>query len=634
MTLLANTTGYVLEVIHALRVELGFLVTFMLLWGASRLFCERPNLRNSKATAAKRHDALGADGGGAYGASSPPAKRHSSMGRARHAGDFQHPTAAQLRQVDWVLAAVQHFCRLQAPRAVVLYREALQAGLEVQEAPEAVTAQLFMVLVTSSIRAGLIDDAFSLLRDCHKVQGVTPALLTSCIKLCTSKQYFKECLSIYDFGSKDAKVLVKDPTVWSCLLFSAVETRSYRRCVGFYEQLQRCGTPSGKDCTNMLRCAFAEGDWKLALGTTQKMLKAGLDIDSVAYNTALATCVAANKISEARALLELMELTDGIADVVTYNTLSKGYAKAGCLDECFALTKHMKSKGITPSQVTYGILLDCCINEKQMEMAHEVFNEMVAGGLPMNTVLYTTLIKGFARGEEVDQAMQVYRQMCSNRETGAPPDLITFSILIKANCDAGRMEDALALLKAMREAGICPDEVVFNSLLGGCIREAKPELAKHLYSTMVVSGVKPSNATFSIFIRLYAQSKLFDEALEMLRTEPKAHNVEPEARLFVQLAQACLRERQGRRAIQAYTLLLSSCTSNAATHSSLLNMCCKLNMLDTAVEILELAAASRGRVSASDVMQLRDITVRKRKTACTEAIDRAAATLGLSNLSA
>lgn len=53
-------------------------------------------------------------------------------------------------------------------------------------------------------------------------------------------------------------------------------------------------------------------------------------------------------------------------------------------------------------------------------------------------VLYTTLIKGFARAGQVDQAVQIYEEM--RKERSMQPDVITFSILIKANCDVGRRE--------------------------------------------------------------------------------------------------------------------------------------------------------------------------------------------------
>jgi len=122
--------------------------------------------------------------------------------------------------------------------------------------------------------------------------------------------------------------------------------------------------------------------------------------------------------------------------------------------------------------------------------------------------------------------------------------------------------------------------------------------------------------------------------MEMLRLEPKARGVEVEQRLYVQLAQACLRERQGRRAVEAYKLMQEHGPPSAAVHSSLLGMCSKLNMLDTAVEILALAAASKGRVNAGDIAQLRDAALRKRKTACVQAIVDAAASFGLDGVNA
>merc|ERR1719377_161894 len=111
--------------------------------------------------------------------------------------------------------------------------------------------------------------------------------------------------------------------------------------------------------------------------------------------------------------------------------------------------------------------------------------------------------------------MTVYEQMRGGRSV--PPDLITFSILIKANCDADRLDVALKLLESMLELNLRPDEVVFNNLLSGCARQANLELGKRLYADMIASGIRPSNATFSILIRLYHQCKVMEEAVEMMR---------------------------------------------------------------------------------------------------------------------
>jgi len=250
----------------------------------------------------------------------------------------------------------------------------------------------------------------------------------------------------------------------------------------------------------------------------------------------------------------------------------------------------------------------------------------------MNTVLYTTLIKGFARDGQVDRAMHVYEQMCTGRSV--PPDLITFSILIKANCDAFRLEAALQLLDAMLDLKLKPDEVIFNNLLGGCVKESKAELAKRIYEEMVAAGIRPSNATFSILIRLFAQCKLLDEAVHMLRREPAAQGISPEPRLFSQLVLCCLRERQGRRAVEVYRLMIEQSSPTIAAHKCILGMCVKLNMLDTGVEILGLAAEANGRVDACDAQQLLDVAQRKRRAQCVEACVAAMGRLGIAIASA
>jgi len=611
------------DVVYALRVEFAVLVISATLWFL------HDRLGGSKArrgTSKTRETSFAANAPNSAGRRSPPPMENSSAAAPQ---GYRNPKPSQLRDPSWVAGAVQQLCNAEMQRGLDLYRNAIRAGLDLKRLSASESAHLFVALVTAAIRVGKVDEAMSLLRDCQRGPGLTPGLLTSAVKLCTSKQMFKECLDIYDLVSQETRLLLKDRSLWSCLLFCAVETSQFERCGCFFESIKACGTPSAKDYGNMIRCASQKVDWKVASSLVLETRKEeGVEIDNVVFNTALATCVAAGQMDEARALLDEFEHTEGLVDVITYNTLCKGYARSGNVNKCLQSVEHMRARNITPSQVTYGILLDCCINENDVDRAAQVFNEMTSSGCVLNTVLCTTLIKGFARAEQVDKAMHVYEKMCSDGDRGMKPDLITFSILIKANCDAGHLDVALDLFKAMKERSLSADEVVFNNLLGGCVRQGNADFAAQLYEEMVKSGLRPSNATFSILIRLYAQCKRLDEAVEMLKTQPQVHGVVAEARLFVQLAQACLRERQGQRAAEVYRLLLKTTTPSAAMHSSLLGMCAKLNMLETGAEILELAADASGRVDVRDATQLRDIAVRKRKTSCCDRIAAAMVRLG------
>jgi pentatricopeptide repeat protein len=613
--------SFVASCVHALRVEFTFAAVLGVLWAVGRW----AGLTGAKGSLPGARKKLLSPGS--------PGRTTRSKGRPDAAatalpGGVGSVDPRLLRDPGWLVPQVTQLCRLEARKALELYRAAHRAGVNLASASRDECENMFLSMVTATIRTGQADEALALLQDLRRRgPGVSAAIFGSATKLCTSKQLYSECLSIYSFAMDDLSLKVEDRSVWSCLLFCAVETKSFAICRHFWERLGACGAPSCKDYGNMIRYASAVGEWKLSLSLVQQMHRSGTEVDSVTYNTCLATCVAADRVDEARALLDEMAESGGVSDAITYNTLSKGYAKAGRISQVFELFELMRKRGVEPTQVTYGILLDSCINENQVAKAADVFELMKANGCVMNTVLYTTLIKGFARDGQVDKAMEVYEHMRSERTV--PPDLITFSILIKANCDSGRLDGALRLKGAMVGLGLKADEVIFNNILGGCAKEADAELAKNTYKEMVDSGVKPSNATFSILIRLYAQCKLLDEAVDMLRREPAARGVVPEPRLYSQLVHCCLRDRHGKRATDVYRMMLDHAPPTASAHSGMLGMCVKLNMLDTAAEILAMAAEAGGRVDQADAEQVLRAAQKKRKGPCVEATAAAMEALGL-----
>jgi len=527
-------------------------------------------------------------------------------------GRIDRVSRTLLQDPTWLVPQVAQLSQTQFLQALQLYRAAIQAGLNLREVKPEECRQFFVALVTAAIRTGRFDEAMKLLSDLRQCGlDVSPSLFASVVKLCTSKQLFAESLAIFDFMSEDPAFTLTDRDIWSCLLFCATEVKAHEKCGVFFERVKACGTPSPKDFGNMLRLAALRRDWEGSLVLIQEMRDGNIEIDCVQYNTTLATCVSAGKVDQACELLHALEGSSDLADVITYNTIMKGYAKMSRIDDCFKLLDRMHAKNISPSQVTYGILLDCCINEGKVDQAKQVVDSMTAAGCPMNTILYTTLIKGFVRAGDLEQAMNMYQKM--RPDPSISPDLFTFSILIKANCDSDRLEEALKLLGEMIDLKLRPDEVVFNNLIAGCARLGNAKLGKQLYDDMVKSGVRPSNATFSILIRLHHQSKLLEEAIVLLREEPAKHNVEPEPRLFLQLIQSCIRDRQGKRAIEAYGMLSERAKPTAAAHSSIVGTCMRLNMYDTAAEIVSIAAANRARVDATDTKSLLESSLKKGK---------------------
>ncbi|KAF4656073.1 hypothetical protein FOL47_009176 [Perkinsus chesapeaki] len=419
--------------------------------------------------------------------------------------------------------------------------------------------------------------------------------LISITKMCTSKHLYKKCLWIHRklLESELGLSPVLDKTINSCLLLCAVEAKDLEICELYFDRLKSTvDGPSPKDLCNMVKCYAYSGEADKAVGVIQSMRETGLPLDVVTCNSVISGCVNRRELDMAESLLDEMakpigeggEEEDrrggGAADVVTYNTVMKGHARIGDVIKCAHLMKQMKSQEIFPTVVTYGIFLDCCINAGDMSRAKKVFQEMrqrqnIGGsdqsdGFALNTVMYTTLIKGHAKDGQVDAAMTVYDEM---KNCGVAPDLITFSILIKVNCDCGRANVSLGLLKEMLDAGFDPDEIIFNNLLLGCCTpvlaslapfKERRQLASAILAEMKRRAVSGSSATFSILMKVIfatigdqpSQSTaeelrekynaVFEECLNLLDVKmEEEYGVIPELRLYTQLAQQAIRQRNG-----------------------------------------------------------------------------------------
>jgi pentatricopeptide repeat protein len=423
------------------------------------------------------------------------------------------------------------------------------------------------------VRAGQTKHGLELLHDLRNHgPGVDNGIVASAMKICLSKHFFAECIMIYDAMSEADGFSVEDRSVWSVLLACAVELKSWQQCADFFDRLRAFGTPTQKEYWNMIRAGSSQQDWQLLVGLLAEMKDYNVPIDNVIYNTVLDCCVAAGQTDYARKLIEQLP-PDQVASVITYNTLLKGSSKNRDLEKCNSarLSEWMRKRGIAA--------------------------------------------KDFER---------------LGAEQSLSPDLASLSIIIKSYCDAGNVEAALEHLAGAMRDGATANELIFNTLLTGCAKQEDVELAKRVYKFMVASGLPPSNATFFIFVRLYKQCNLLEEAVELLRTEPVKHGVEVNPRVYSQLLQWCIHERKGKLAVEAYAAMVERCSPSANTYGWILGMCAKFRMFETAVDILEIAAKKgEKRIAVADAMAVMTGAARKGKAQCAEQVVVAMKKLGL-----
>lgn len=361
--------------------------------------------------------------------------------------------------------------------------------------------------------------------------------LLAALRACAAARRFQSALTAY--SSIRDHIGNGCQAIWSLLLYSSAQVGDYDACWPLFEKLCAQGHPSSHDAVNMMQCLAARHDISGLQRFLQHIRESGSKLDSITRNRALAACTASDAMTLAETMLQDDTICEEPPDAIAYNTVMKGYSRAGQPARCFEVRRVMEAKGLQPSQITFGILLDACVNSQDHQGLKEAFKDLQASGVELNKVHYTSLIKGLVSAGHCDEAEKVLHQM--QQSTGAKPDLITYSTVIKAYVDRTNMASSLRIFRQMLLEGIMPDEVVFRSLLLGCVAKlCGPLEVVHIFDDLVQHGLKPSDKTISILVKALLQMKSLQTSLDILREAPERHGFIPETRLHMQVVRACI----------------------------------------------------------------------------------------------
>merc|ERR1719389_1104380 len=364
----------------------------------------------------------------------------------------------------------------------------------------------YTALVESSIRVGKADVAEQVIVRMHE-NGMVPSVqfLQSLLKLFAARKNFAECLRAWELFEPKP-----DQVIYSCLTLAAAETSNAALCREFLARSAANFDLSGRDVLPLLRLHARKRDYAGAAEDLRDIFRKGWEVEAIVLNTVLAVCVHAPDMLVMEELVrETKEYEQkrgaSVLDIVSYNTLIKSAARRGDVHKCFELLDMIQAAKLEADDVTFSTLLDVCIDREEHELASQALDRMCDSGVKMNCVLLTTLMKGFIRSHHLDKAMALFDTMRS-AESQVKPDMITYSMLIKAQCDAGDMGKALQILEDMLQNQCDVDDVVFTHLIEGCCQVSNLALAEKLFKDMLSAQISPSVYTLTAMVRCTASA--------------------------------------------------------------------------------------------------------------------------------
>jgi len=187
-----------------------------------------------------------------------------------------------------------------------------------------------------------------------------------------------------------------------------------------------------------IRKFASEKNLKGAKNIFDSLKKAGVELNSIVYNTVLDACV---KCQDLKAAEEFMVQTKeaGMLDAVSFNTLMKAHLVTGNVDKARGVMEEMKKAGFQPNRVTFNELLNAMI----------------------------------APGHRHGDVWELIKEM---KDASVPPNQVTCSILLKslnAKSSEADVTSTMDLIESIEEP---MDEVMLSSVVEACVRIGKPDM--------------------------------------------------------------------------------------------------------------------------------------------------------------
>ncbi|KAA6419381.1 MAG: hypothetical protein FRX49_10640, partial [Trebouxia sp. A1-2] len=223
-----------------------------------------------------------------------------------------------------------------------------------------------------------------------------------------------------------------------------------------------------------------------------------------AHNALLHVYASHGQVEKAKQLYSSMQERGPAIDAVSGSTIIAAYAKAADQKAALQVFDEMVSQGMKPTPQCYTSLLAACSRAGDLTAARRVFRtmhvfeEMKAGGnLKPTATTYGCLLMVCARQGAVDRAFLLYEEAY---DTGVLATDECHNILIGICSDAGRVEEALDLVKALASKHGSMRQATLNSLIRSLLNVAQVPRALRMLSIMLNLGLKPYKSTVNALI--------------------------------------------------------------------------------------------------------------------------------------
>ncbi|KAK1421274.1 hypothetical protein QVD17_23473 [Tagetes erecta] len=173
----------------------------------------------------------------------------------------------------------------------------------------------------------------------------------------------------------------------------------------------------------------------------------------------------------------------------------------------------MSMQGKAPTEKQFEILIRMHSDSNRGLRVYYVYEKMLKFGVKPRVFLYNRIMDALVKTGYIDLSMSVYDDFKSN---GLVEEGVTFMILIKGLCKAGRVEEALGLLERMRK--LCkPDVFAYTAMIRILVSEGDLDGCLRVWKEMQRDKVQPDVMAYATLVTGLCKGSRVEKGYEFFK---------------------------------------------------------------------------------------------------------------------
>ncbi|XP_078442409.1 putative pentatricopeptide repeat-containing protein At3g47840 [Wolffia australiana] len=258
-------------------------------------------------------------------------------------------------------------------------------------------------------------------------------------------------------------------------------------------------------------------------------------------------------------------------DVVSWSSLVAAYlnqGQAGAAIETFGAMA--RAGDVPPNEYTFSAAISACTGLGYLAAGEQLHARALHAGLASSASVSNAMITLYSSSGKMGEAEFVFQEMGCR-------DFVTWSAMICAQAQMGRIEQSFGLLRAMARTGDRPNEVAIGSLLSGCGAMAMLSQGRQLHAHAILAGLNRTAMARSSLVAMYSRCGSLPEARLVFEEIPRP---ELDHISWTAMISGYAEHGGGRNAIELFEeMLASGLAPDGVAFLSVLSACCHEGLL-------------------------------------------------------